>query len=476
MMQIRTIGTRINNLVKSACDFTEKIISSRLFLYLTFTWFILQSLYLALSVKVGIPPDEHYHLNFIKLFTENGWTPWLSDQEGYYILGEAVHTPFFLYHYLMSIPYHFIHGLGSADNILRILSTFIGVGSLWLTYRIANVIKVSTLVRNLSLFMLANTLMFVFINASISYDSLFIFLSLASILLMLQCLKETNRTRFLLLLLILVCGLLTKINFLPVAFIVVLVLLWKKKNQLRAFLRASLRSSNRKLDTFLAVFLLFFGFLFLQHYAYNLVRYHAFKPACDQVLTVEQCMQNGIYKRKLPPARPSFEPNSYQYIVNWIMLMQDRSYGILAHKNIDDTIIIKNGSRILLALSLFAIIRMYRKNDKELKILLLIVGFFILVLALKNYGSYARYGIFGIAVQGRYLFGVLPLIYLVSNHYILRLAGPSFVRAVFLLGVLFVFATASLPSYIYETSPDWRNDRAVKINESLKHTLQTIKP
>jgi len=53
--------------------------------------------------------------------------------------------------------------------------------------------------------------------------------------------------------------------------------------------------------------------------------------------------------------------------------------------------------------------------------LLFFSSFYIFVLLRQHYSEYLRTGIAELAVQGRYSFAVLPLVYIIALHYTLKL-------------------------------------------------------
>ncbi|MBP7807619.1 hypothetical protein KA047_03940, partial [Candidatus Saccharibacteria bacterium] len=224
---------RAQKKLSNVFTYIERGIASRYFLWFVFGYFILQALFFAIFVKFDIPPDENYHYTYIKLFADNFPSPFLSSQGDNFILREAVRNPFFLYHYILSLPYFFVRGFADAYVFLRIVNIFMGVGSLALIVAIARRLRLSPLVTNLSVFMTVCTLMFSFLFGSINYDTLYVLLTLSSILLLLRLLEKINMRDVLLLVNILLAGSLVKINFLPQVFIVGVVLLLKYRTNLR---------------------------------------------------------------------------------------------------------------------------------------------------------------------------------------------------------------------------------------------------
>lgn len=470
--------------IKALDTFSSKIfhfISSSLFLRLTFAWFIVQALWMAFSTQQGIPPDENYHIGFIKLFTQSGWSPFLTNQEGYYSLGSVAKEPFFLYHYFLSLPSHFFANSVYAIYILRVINVMMGTISLLIIHKTAIALRVSPLVKNLSLFMMGNTLMYIFLSASVNYDNLFILLSTISIFLLILLMKHFTARLFLLLAICVIAGLLTKISFLPIAAVIAIAMMYKFSCTPHIS-AARFRNSYIKHRTWniaLTIILVFFSALFAQRYVGNIIAYHSYSPSCTQVLTLEQCRESAIFRRgeefdKLP--KPPVTKNLPQYINDWIVLMQDRTYGIFGHRKASPTTTIMVYIQIWTLLMAISFVRHFKKSDRSFILPLTFIAVYLVTLIFENYSTYMHRGIFELAVQGRYWFAVLPLIYVIGNHFILKLLKQSYLKIAYVVITLIIFAFAGLPSYLYITSPDWYTDKSIEINSQIKEFLVYILP
>ncbi len=467
---------------KQALSRVNGFFESRFFYIAILIWFVFQSLWMAVSTKFGISPDEAYHLSLIQLFSQDGIDPFISNQAGFYHLGEVIKSPFFLYHYLLSFPYHLFDSFNQGVSIflLRLINIFLGLGSLFLTAKICEKLSLGNLTKNLSLFMLANTLMFVFLSSSINYDNLFVLISLATTLALLFLAEKISLMRLQLLIVCILSGLLTKINFIPIAvisFFIFIYLYFQKRSTSNKIL-----IKNIKKMTFIH-YLLFFiiallSLVFVQRYVFNIIEYKNFQPKCTQVLTLEQCRQNGIYFRgeQLNNASPPSAPiSNFEYVSTWILLNQERTYGIFGHKVSSGTALITIWAQLLLIGGVLVIARNFsRKDPIGLKILLVISIFYIIILINQNQGTYQSNGNLGLALQGRYLFSVLPILYILSNYYLLRSLKKQVLRVSYSLITFTIFLSAGLPSYIYITNSSWHTKKSIEINKDAKKFLQSI--
>ena len=452
------------------------VFSSKIFLYVTFGWFIVQAFYIALAVKFGIPPDESFHFNLIKLYSESGLSPILLDQVDYYFLGEVVKTPFFLYHWLLSIPFSLFADSQYAYLPLRIVNIALGVFSLMVIYKISDLLKVTPLVRNISLFMFANTLMFVFLSSAISYDNLFLLLSLGGIYLILQNRVNYSLSNILALFVVIATGLLTKVTFIPLALILLFFLVVqtaRQKNIVEKLKSQFFRKKN--LNIALMILLILFSGLVLQRYGSNLIQYGTYKPACDVVLEVQQCQQNYLYNRNQAiygyDSRPP-ELSGFQYLFDWMYLIQARTIGVLGHVSLEGHARALLLLQILTGIWIVLAVRLWNKHNKAMTLAIIYALFYGLIVLIENNGIYNEVGRVGFAIHGRYIFTSLALFYIVGNYFVLHGKGQSFLKSFYVLVVVVTFFFSSLPTYLSETSPyateiEWRTNTINRIHEKI---------
>jgi hypothetical protein len=448
-------------------------ISSGLFLKIVFAWFLIQAVYMALSTKIGIPPDENYHISFIRLYSESGISPILTGQEGYFALGEAVKTPFFLYHYLMSFPYRLFSEFSGVVFLLRFINISFGAFSLLFVYRIGKSLKLSAPAINTSIFMLSNTIMFVFLSASVNYDNLFILLSLVTVCLVLNLLKALDYRKLLLLIITILGGMLVKVSFFPVVLLV-LPVFHKIFVEHTHIFRVFKNEWRKKLNLVLLGTVFVFGFLFSFKYIGNIINYGKYSPSCTQVLTIDQCRQNGIfsrsetYNKSVAPPTPR---STFEYFFDWVVRMQEGTFGIFGHKSTTPTPLIFIGFQLFIIIGFISLVRLIRRQESMIILVVTFIAVYIFILVVKNNSIYEHRGIFELALQGRYAFAVLPLTYLVFNHYIFKLLNKKMYMSIFIVVMLVVFSSGGLPSYILATNPEWHTKPSQNVNRELRSNL-----
>lgn len=465
-----------------------KIVESKYFLVGIFIWFVIQGIYMAFTTKFAIPPDERYHFVFIKACADNGLSPFFGKQDGFFTLGEIQHNPYFLYHYLLSIPYHLFEGQSDSFRILRLLNIPLGCGSLFVTYLIAKELDIKPFARNVAIFIFGNTLMFVFLSASINYDNLMNLLSLSAILLMLRLWKQFNAITYLSFLVVLLAGMLTKMSFLPVLVACVALLLLRNWRKPWIFFSIFFKMKWTKSAIVLTAILFLLLAPVAQRYVVNLVEYRTLQPACDQVLSKTDCMKNVIYARGVELDKiqnPIIDTSKPAYLMSWTSNMGNRAFGILGHKSIPPLRIVYPAGVAVLVCGLLSFLFKVKRSDVPIFLAMFVSGAYLLALIRENYSTYLATGDSGLSVQGRYAFPVYSIILLVLIHYIFRLLSNVTLKACCATLLCAVFFASSLPTFIRKTLPNesWHKassalsgDAPIVLKKSLKANADKVQP
>jgi hypothetical protein len=308
--------------------------------------------------------------------------------------------------------------------------------------------------------MLSGTLMFVFLSAAVSYDNAFIFLSLAGTLLLIRLFAKITAKDLLLFLVVLATGSLIKVNFLAMGLGLVAALAVRHFGSYKK-IWPTFRGTfldNKRLNIFLCVVGVVLGLLMVHRYGYNLVAYHTYTPACQQVMPIEDCRSRAQFVRNemvFGEGRMKPDKDPFEFTYDWLPLIQSRTYGVYAHEELAPLRITSLFLQALAVLAFAAVFRMWSRKDRNLTLVLGVALFYAASVLIDNYLVFLASGRFGFVVHGRYLFAVLPILYLLSNHYILKLFSQVYVRAAFIALVILLFALASLPTYLLRTTPVW---------------------
>jgi hypothetical protein len=461
------------------------LLGSRGFFVATLLWFCFQAAWMASSTVSGIAPDEGAHTRTIQLYAASTMSPFLANQpEETFSLGAVTRSPSYLYHYVLSFPYRLFPSALSEEGkklMLRLITIFFSLGGLIALYRAMLVLSAPRAVAGLVVWMLSNTLMFVFLAGSVSYDNLEFLLSTLAFyywakLFTASGAGELNGEDALKLGISMCAASITKFTFLPLGATLLFLLVVRHRRNLSRVVRSCCRAFvSRDFSTLLLglVFLILFG-LFIERYGINYYRYGSYKPQCDQVLTYQQCLQSALFSRNLEfrdkPVSRSIPDLEFTY--RWVKKMKYGVFAILGHRWTRCDPIIREGTTILFVAMLVAVLATLRRSDSRQLALLAIVSVYAATLLLHNYSLFVQSGRFGLALQGRYIFPVLGILYFVGISAFFQVVGKreylfgvcaSFVFVLFLLG--------GLPRYIKITPPEWHTERMVEMNREVRKVL-----
>lgn len=428
----------------------KKNIGNIVLLLLSF-FFIFNSFFFAINTQEGIPPDENYHIGLSKVFSENNQSFFLNDSDKTYTFGLVSRTPF-LYHYSLG-KLSKLHHFFSVDQVLfmRLLNIGLGIAFLYYSYLFLKLVKTTYFERIFVFLMISHTTMLFFLFGSVSYDNLINLLAVFSFLVIYKIYKKFTINGFILWVIISCLGILTKFSYSPLVFlqfITILHSLYSDKNMFLSLIKNIYTVKNMKVLLGSAVVLSIFVLYF---YLGNIFLFKSISPACIDVLTHEQCMQNSIYARNFN-LKKAMNGNSLQ---NSLVMMTNYLYYVFntqttnifhlfshsyVHSHVNTTVVLPFLFFISFILSLH-----YMKTKEE-KYFIFIIIFYFLIVFNRVYNSYLTTGIKGIAVQGRYLFPIIiPFYWLMAKNFN-RLLSKDLYKLIYVLIILVV-----LNQLIYRT-------------------------
>jgi uncharacterized membrane protein len=431
--------------------------------------FMVFSLYLAFNLKMGVSPDSYYHLEVSQAYSET--------------LGIPENTPeTYKWQDITRIPYLSLWLNGRILNlneatfnfddviVLRIFNILTALGTLIFVYLISKRLVKNKWGQILPVFLLSNTLMFVFLSSSINYDNLTILLSTMTMYFLVRFLQNPKELKYTLLIFVfLLLGLLVKSSVLPLTAIIVLVwgyVLLKKKIVKVEYLKQLLTYQN-------LVLLTIFGLLVILNfnvYGVNLLVFGKLGPSCTEILTYEQCLENGVFYRSIYKIPTVFEGNIFEaiqliltgqrigpllYLPYWVVEMSKKIFGIMGDRSLFmryEYLVPYFGYFFL---GLFLIIKNRKKLKLEEKVLIAISVFYALVVAYYvNYQAYLRHDWMDLALQGRYIFPVLPIVYVVFSKYFLKIKNKKLLRML-IVGLVVLFVLGNIGYFFVYVSTDW---------------------
>jgi hypothetical protein len=294
---------------------TVQILRSTKFFYASLVLFVVESSWIALSGVYPMAYDEDTHLGIIRLYTHHVSPIWLHPPAGPAPFGAVSRDPSYLYHYLLSFPYHLFSLLFSSQTAQVLFLRFISVGlftlGLVLYRRLLKHTGASKALIHAVLLFIILTPVVPTVAAQINYDNLLFPLTAVTLLMAIRCTEQIKRRRKLdvvpLSVLLAVCLLtsLVKYVFLP---ILGGIMIWVgltayrhvKQRSLRAMARnalAQLEQLSRLKQLGLILFVLLAGVLFVERYGINTVRYGTPIPECNQVVGIDRCLAYGPWRR-----------------------------------------------------------------------------------------------------------------------------------------------------------------------------------
>lgn len=415
--------------------------------------FIYSAAFFALKLRQGIIPDEPEHFILSKHFATSWGIP--ADAPVTYAFGPVVQRPMAFYWIngrALNLLEIFSPNPSEREMLvsLRLMGVFYSALAVFYCYFLAGEILKSKWWQLLAVFMLTNTLMFVFLSGGVNYDNLSNLCAFAGIYYLVSVLKSKPfYLNSLAWMTWIGLGTLSKITILPLAAIMAAIWIFyiaKKRTQINLQIRPNFSTG---LLTALFVIVTVINF---STYGISLLKNRAIFPECRQILTEEQCT-NGVTaqrssKENLPEKLTLLSvirdgyPDPIEWFLDfWIARISVMNYGIFGHLYYFPDITI-TFFRLFFILMLVIAIRYWEKPDIALGSLLTLTVFYTLVLLQTNYQAELISGFKHIAIQGRYIFPVIGIIYILMVHYLSQ-PPNTFARRSIIYFVLILFLWSS---------------------------------
>ena len=484
--------------------------ASRRFWYVVVGFLAFEALWFVFSSVYPMAFDEDFHLGVIKIYASH-WSPFLSGHPaGADQFGAVMRDPSYLYHYLMSFPYrlltHITHNETAQIIVLRLMNVVMFVYGVTLFRKVMLRAKASPAFTHVALAVFSLIPIVPQLAAHINYDNLLM------ILLPLLCLtvfdltdgfrkREVPVRAVLGFLIVSMFISLVKYAALPFVLAAVLFLagifirhfrghfreLWPAVR--RNFATVSRRSKIVLLTSF-AVGVV----LFAQRYGINFVKYHTPVPDCSKVLTVQQCNAYGPWSRDyyFEQEKPSeFNANPFNYMQEWLDGMWFRTFFAVngpasAFTNYRPLTVPGHAAIVILVISLLAVVAWCRKlfaGNAYLIFFGMLIMIYCAFLWVDQYDMY-RQTAQPVAINGRYLLPVLPLLAVILGR-ALSLAATKIKRAkqrtnlkaaVAVLALVLFLHGGGLFTFILRSDDTWYwpNSTVRKVNETSQKILAPI--
>jgi len=415
--------------------------------------FLYSACYFAIQLRPGIIPDEPEHFTLSKHFATSWGIP--ADAPATYTFGPVVQRPMAFYWIngrMLNLLDFFSPSPTEREMLvsLRLLGVFYSTLAVFYCYLLAGEILKSKWWQLLAVFMLTNTLMFVFLSGGVNYDNLSNLCAFAGIYYLVRVLKDKpfyfNSLAWMTWI---GFGTLSKITILPLAAIMAAIWIFyiaKKRAQIGLQIRPNFLTG---LLTALFVIVATINF---STYGISLLKNKTIFPECRQILTDEQCANGVTAQRSIQENLPEKltllsvirdgYPDPIEWFLDfWITRISVMNYGIFGHLYYFPDIPI-TFFRLFFILMLVITIRYWQKPDIALGSLLAVTVSYTLVLLQTNYQAELISGFKHIAIQGRYIFPVIGIIYILMAYYLSQ-PPNTFARRLIIYFALILFLWSS---------------------------------
>lgn len=470
-------------------------------------WFAAQASWLSCTGLFPMVFDERHHFEMTRMYSDKLLPFWNHVPDGSSTYGAITRDPSYLYHYLLSFPMRFIEMFVGSP-----IGQIISLRTINIAMFIVGIILFRKVLRHAGLtHAMSNVVMVLFctlpatslLAAQINYDNLLFMLIPACLLYLEKCLESLRNTRRLdvinVLLLAITCmaAALTKYAFLPVLLAISIVLIaailrytdnWKQRLE---DARSSFAAINPKLKIVLVgVFFVLFGFSF-ERYGINTIKYGSPAPECDQVLSINECMNFEPWRRNYQTRQSKLSGELEKRDTNFEVFFMD-SWFSKSNYQLFFTMDGQVGRytpgrpfpllhRMYLRLAalgavLFVTEYWFIRRQKKLGILLFIAGTYVAVLIIQNYTEFLHLG-YPFGIQGRYLVPFLPIagaaLATGYGQWLRRLPSTKTILAT----VVIIFSLTQgggATTYILRSDPSWywTNVQVVKANDFARKLLR----
>lgn len=384
-----------------------------------FLVFIVVCMFLAFNIKLGVSPDSYYHFEVSKAYSTTLVIPQNTPET--FKWRDITRIPY-LYFWINGRILNINNGIFDEVILLRIVNILYSVGTIYIVYLLSKELFKNKWKRLLPVFFLSHTLMFVFLSSSINYDNLANLFCTLSIYFFVKFIKDSNLKYILLMLLFLCMGALTKSTVLPVALISVILCIVEIIKRKINFKKIKVGK-----ELLLIAPILLFALLNLELYGGNFIKYGKLQPSCTQVLTHEQCLENGVYYRDridfqavpikgfsetFDMIRDGERVGPVRYLFKWFPDLTGKIFGVMGDSSLYLPSVFKYIFIFFFLTALISAIVNRKKWTKVDRYLMIILLFYICILFFtQNYSMYLTYNNYYLGLQGRYIFPVISIIY-----------------------------------------------------------------
>jgi len=460
-------------------------------------YFGLRLLSFAFLISPYIPPDEVSHLGRAKIFSKVLLLP--ENAAETFQHGLVTNIPW-LYYWIMG-KLLLLNVFGMSDLLfLRLLNIPFAFATVYFSWRLLCLLTDDRLTQLLLVVVMTNTLMFSFISASVSYDNLVNLLAVMAIYYLFAFFKERSVGFLAISFLCQLAGCLTKLSFLPLALILVVLWVLREGRGVRS-LPVAVKRYYRETGwrAYLLSFAILAGLLLnIQLYGGNYLQYGKLRPAMSEVLSLDIALENRIsardtivesfqdgslnYQQAMRMTRfvnhegdradtvyliqrlADHRVNGYEalgpvaYIVPWGERIAATVFGIKGHLSMVNEGLTIVPVAVLMLLALLGFVVHWRRGTQvgiTAYLALLCGAYAIFLMYVYNYQVYLSFENFSMGLQGRYIFPVIGAFYVLFSYYLTHLFQRESLRLGLVGTATFVFIASDFPFFLYHATRNW---------------------
>jgi len=479
-------------------NFIHKTVGSKGFAVFLIVLFVLQSIWIAISYRYPMLYDEAFHLDAIKLYSQQ-LSPIITNQPTYYdMYGSFAHGAATLYHYLMSFPYRFVivftNNFATQVIFLRLINIAMVATGLSLFIKLFKKIGIKQVFVNIGMLIFILLPIIPFVSATVNYDNLLFPLTALFFITCIDIIfeKRVSLSQCVWLIIIGCTASVVKYTFLPVFAIgvIYLVAVMYRRHDLHILskIRVTLNSKKKFKKAGLAFILVLSLGMFSVIYLQNIIVYKTLQPNCEQIMSRERCSNNLMSIRNdtaeaTKSTRPLMQMPSY--ISDWTIQMVDWTNMTGSHPAGGGTVVtqplpiiyttIFMGIFVGMAALLYSW-RSLKKNPAWYFLIVISVGL-ILIVFMQNYLMYIKLHM-PYAIQPRYLLTIAPIMIVMSVvaiDFILR--KSKFAKfIIFVIVFLLLSQGGGVVTHILRSQDNWywKNTTLRKVNSTTRSILEPI--
>lgn len=451
----------------------------------------LQGLWYAVSFQPAMY-DEAQHFGFTKMYMEH-LSPYISHQDAKWdSLGETTREPSFLFYYLMSWPLRILSFFTHDDMVwlfsLRLLCIVFFVASLYYFRNFFRRMRVSDTISHLALFIFILTPGVAILPGVFNYDNLVILLVALLLNLAFDITKEKqiNILKLSLFIIIGLLGSVIKFTFLPIyapVFVYVICkLIVAHKKGLPAELERSYRKTRGLSLVLVGIALVLSTFVFMERVGVNFIKYHSPTPSCVKVLPMKRCLVNDVTKRNILNEQhrqsmgANFQPiNIFNYTLElWLPTI------IRHHASPVRTLPVMLYLYFFIFIFGVGLTLVYLRDLIKIpsfSMTAIVITVYVMSILLYNYAAYRSQAV-PVAMNGRYIFPVLPLLLvMIILSLKMALGKYNYISGVLVIGLILAMTQGGgLITYLLDNyDPVYiKNSPLYEINTHAKSILHPI--